>query len=327
MPLSGRRVVVTGGAGFIGRHVVRQLLNAGARVTVPLHEGDRVTVAGAEGRPLTVEGLTLVDADLRESSGAEQALAGADYVVHLAARSGGVQLQHSPSADLFEANVAMTRQVLSAAAACGVRRCYLASSAVIYASDAGPVLDEAAHTVEPWRETVTPYAWSKLTDEATATWWQEAGLDVVVGRFTNVFGAGATFDPARSTVVHALVKKAVDAAPGGVVEVWGDGSAVRSFIHVRDAASGVLTVLTRGRAGTPYNISSDEPVTIRSLAEAVRDAVDPSLRLEFNPSRPAGPARRVLDTSRLASLGFRPRVSLEDGVCDVVASYRATRGE
>jgi GDP-L-fucose synthase len=168
---------------------------------------------------------------------------------------------------------------------------------------------------------VSGYAWSKLTDELLAKWTQASGgPEVVIGRFANIYGPGGSFDSARSTVVHALVRKAIEARDRRL-EVWGDGSAVRSFLHVEDAARAIVAILERGEAGGTYNCDAQEPVTITELAGIVRDAVDPSLEPVFDSSRASGPARRVLDTTRLRSLGFSADVALVAGVTGVVKAY------
>jgi len=310
--LDGARVLVTGGHGFIGSAVVRHLAAAGAHVVAPARPGTLRSDLPCEAAEL----------DLREAGALDEAARGAALVVHLAARSGGVQFQEGLADDVLDENRALTRAVLRAAAKAGVRRVFLASSGVVYAAGAGETLTEDADTVAPGKGSVSAYAWSKLTDEVAAAW---SDVDVVVGRFTNVYGPGGTFDPERSTVVHALAARAVATPPGEPLVVWGDGSAVRSFLHVDDAARAVLAVLRHGEAGAAYNVDSSRATSIRGLAELVRDAVDPALRLVFDADRPSGPSRRVLDASRLGELGFRAEVSLETGVAQVVADYRASR--
>lgn len=307
--LLGRTVAVTGADGFIGGYVVDGLLAEGAAVQ-RIFGPDAVDETG-------------VPTDLLDAQAVRHGFAGADFVVHLAARAGGLQFQDRLHLDVFDDNTRMTRNVLSAAADLGVRRVFVASSAVVYARDTGPDVSETANIVAPMREPVSPYAWAKLTDETTACWIRSIGMEVVIGRFTNVFGRGASFDPDRSTVVHALVKKAVDAGPQGVLDIWGDGTAVRSFIHVQDAARAVVAVLTGGVDGEVYNVSAIGPISIRELAEGVRGMVDPTLELRFDASAPTGVLRRVLDESKLRSLGFVPEIDLHTGIQDVIEAYRA----
>lgn len=282
-------VVVTGPAGFIGTALVRCLVERG------------------------VEVHALRGVDLREPGALEGRVPRGADVVHLAARAGGIGFQEADHAAVFRENTAITRAVLAAAAGAPARRVFLASSAVVYAADAPEEIPETGPLVRPAQ--ATGYAWSKLTDEAAAAWTR--GCEVVVGRFANVYGPGG---PA-STVVHGLIRRAVSERASGRLTVWGDGSAVRSFLYVDDAARAVLAVLERGAAGGVYNLDASEPVAIRDLAALVRDAVDPGLALSFDATRPSGPARRVLDTARLRALGWQPQVDLSTGIAATAAAH------
>lgn len=308
--LTGHVVGVTGADGFIGRHVCEMAESAGAEV--------RRIVAPPGSR----QGAFI--ADLVDPAAAREAVEGCDLVIHLAAHAGGVQFQDKTALRVLDENNAMTSNVLRGCADAAVRRCFLASSGVVYSESAVGMLSETAPTVAPGREHITPYAWSKLTSEVVGSWFNGETIEVVVGRFTNVYGAGASFDPRASTVIHSLIRKAVDAGAGGNLEVWGDGSAVRSFVHVRDCARAVVRILARGMAGEVYNVSSTGPVAIRDLAEAIRDVVDPSLAIRYDVTKPTGPAKRVLDDRKLRSLGCEPLETLESGLAEVVEAYRAS---
>jgi len=314
-PSPGARVVVTGGQGFIGRGVVRLLVEAGAEVVVPYRpDGGVLADLPAEQAPV----------DLRDASKVDEVLRGAELLVHLAAQSGGIQFQESFEADVFYDNQRVSRNVLEAARRAGVRRVFLASSAVIYGGDASGLLGESAAIVTPFRDRVSGYAWSKVTDEVLAAWFAAIdAFEVVIGRFTSIYGPGGSFDPARSTVVHSLVRKAIEAGPGGQLEVWGSGRAVRSFLYIDDAARATLDILAHGATAEAYNVDSSEAVSIADLAQTVRDAVDPGLNLHFDASRPEGAAHRVLDTAKLRALGFAPAVGLDSGVKATVDAFRA----
>ncbi len=144
----------------------------------------------------------------------------------------------------------------------------------------------------------------------------------MIGRFGNVFGPGAPFDPERSTVVHALIDRAARLDDGQDLVVWGDGSAVRSFVFVEDAAQAVLIALINGVPGEAYNIDSGVPVTIAELATEVRDQMNPSLNLSFDPSKPAGAPYRIASIEKLATLGYTPGVGLKVGIKRTVEWYR-----
>lgn len=313
--MEGTRVVVTGGQGFIGRHIVRLLADRGAHLVVPY----RPRAGEREGLPAEQVPLDLID-----TGRLVNLLRPGDLVVHLAARSGGIQFQQGGAADVYSGNQRITRSVLEAGRRAGVRRVLLASSAVVYrGSDRGELLGEDAETLAPFRDVVSEYAWSKLSDEVLASWFaQDGAFEVVVGRFTSIYGPGGSFDTRRAAVVHSLVRRAVEsgAAP---LQVWGSGAAIRSFLHVEDAAAAVVDVLLRGASGHAYNVDSSEPVSIRDLATLVRDAVDPGLELTFDAGRPEGVPHRVLDTRKLRALGFTPHVPLSIGIKATVGAYRA----
>lgn len=302
-------MLVTGGHGFIGRHVVAALFRAGANPV-------SVSQQPAPGPALPGESVAL---DLEDRDGILDAVKGADYVVHLAARAGGIQFQQDGGEGVFSSNRRITDNLLAACDAAPVKRLFLASSLVIYRPANEPLTESHPQLVPDDRP--DPYAWSKITDEVAAGWHQR--LEVVVGRFGNVYGPGASFDPERSTVVHALIDRAARLGDGEDFVVWGDGTAIRSFVYVEDVAEAILITLVRGEAGLAYNIDNEKEVSIAELATTVRDLVNPTLNISFDPTRPAGAPYRVASVARLAALGFVPNVSLGEGLSRTVDWYRA----
>jgi GDP-L-fucose synthase len=298
--LRGRRVIVTGGHGFIGRHVVARLAAVGAEVAA-IHVPGIPPAAGLPGESLAV--------DLEDAERVAAVCAGVDAVVHLAARAGGIQFQSAGDDTVFAVNRRMTDNVLAAADRHRIPRVFLASSMVIY-RPSDHAIPEDHPKLDP-SDRPSPYAWSKIADEAAAV--DHPQLEVCIGRFGNVYGPGGSFDPERSTVVHALIDRALRATSGELL-VWGDGNAVRSFVFVEDVARAVVLILGSGIPGTAYNVDSGVGHTIAEVAAAVRDAVDPGLRLHFDPSRPTGPAVRVGSIDRLRALGFGTPVGLNEGL-------------
>lgn len=300
-------VLVTGGSGFIGSRVVANLVNRGLDVVVPVH-------ASHPSRPL--EGARLVESDLTDRTAAVTMMEGVSLVIHLAAMSGGIELQEGTNVDVMAANAAITSSVLRAAADSGAKRVFLASSAVVYRQGPSKPLQEEDPIVAPL-DRPSGYAWSKVTDELMGRWASgEWGLEVVVGRLSSVYGPDLFGN--RRTVVDDLIRRAVDATDELVV--WGDGTAVRSFNYVEDAAAAIVAIATLGSPGHAYNIDSGVEVTIAELAALIVHAVNPSLTLRFDPDKPTGPAYRVLDPAKLRDLGFAAEFSLEDGLAATVAS-------
>ena len=306
----GSRVVVTGGHGFIGRHVVEALASIGC---------DAVAIAHPKGDLVDLPGET-VRIDLSDAIAVNAVVDGADAVVHLAARAGGVQFQQERGTDVYRSNRDLTDAVLSAAQEGGVGRVFLASSMVVYRPATEPLSEQ--DPLLSVGDDPSSYAWSKISDEVVASWFED--LKVVVGRFGNVYGPGAPFDPERSSVVHALIDRAARLADGEPLTVWGDGSAVRSFVFVEDVADAVARVLTDGRPGTAYNVDSGEAVTVGHVAGWIVDAISPGTKVVFDPSKPSGPAMRVASIDRLRGLGFEPMVPLAEGLARTLEWYRGT---
>jgi GDP-L-fucose synthase len=302
-------VLVTGGHGFIGRHVVTALARAGA---------NPISVAQAGGKVVPYLPGETITLDLEDRDRLTAVLADIDGVVHLAARAGGIRFQQEGTEDVFTSNRRITDNLLASCAQAKVTRMFLASSLVTYRASSEP-LTESHPQLGP-ADRPSPYAWSKITDEVVASWHQD--LDTVIGRFGNVYGPGAPFETDRSTVVHALVDRAARLSDGDELVVWGDGSAIRSFVYVEDAARAVLIALANGEPGEAYNIDSGVAVTIAQLASAVRDQVNPTLSLTFDPSQPAGAPYRVASIEKLSVAGYTPEVGLEEGVRRTVNWYR-----
>ncbi len=311
--MSNGSIAVTGAAGFVGRNVVRTLANQGESVVAIVRPEDVIP----ERFPAEVRAL-----DAGNEEALKNALHDVSRVVHLAALSGGIQLQRAAHRSLYAENRRLTDSVLGAAATLGIGRVFLASSTVVYRDSTSERIEEDDPIVGP-SDAPTSYAWSKATDEVVAGWTNDVAT--VAGRFGNIYGPEASFDPTRSTVVHGLISRMVDAPEGGTVTVWGDGTAVRSFIHVEDVAAAIALILEDGEAGVAYNVDTAEAITIRDLASLIKDLAAPSIDLEFDPTKPSGPHRRVPDNSRLRSLGFTPTVALVDGLAATIDWYRTHR--
>lgn len=302
------KVAIVGGAGFIGTHVVAAVQDTGG---LPI-------VVGEEQAPH-------LDCEVRVADAANidaltESLAGCTSVIHLAARAGGIQMQHS--AGVFETNRLITDNVLEACLRNGIRHLFLASSQVVYRESPAAV-DESSPLVSSVDDP-SEYAWSKATDEVVCRWWgEEHGARVVIGRLGNIYGPGAPYSHDRSTVVHALVQRFAEALHGSTVEVWGDGSAVRSLLFVEDAARAIVTVLRNGTPGSVYNIDSGEPLSIRDLAGEINRQIGNDIDLVFDPTKPSGVPYRVGAIDKLHGIGFQPDVRLEVGLAVTIADFRS----
>lgn len=302
------RVSVVGGSGFIGSHVVAAIQSAG---------WTPVVVSNVPAPHLDCE-VRVVDAsNLDELT---VGLEGSSAVVHLAARAGGIQMQHT--AGIFHDNRILTDNVLESCARNGVDNVFLASSQVVYRTASAPLHEDSA--IVSGYDAPNQYTWSKATDEVVGRWWmQDHDTRVVVGRFGNIYGPGAPYADERSTVVHALIRRFAEAERCSEVAVWGDGSATRSILFVEDAARAVTVILENGSPGSIYNIDSGVPISIRDLAIEIDAQVGNDLILSFDATKPSGVQYRVGAIDEIRTVGFEPRVGLTEGLARTIADFRS----
>lgn len=308
------RVLVTGGAGFLGSHLVRALRARGAQVRVldDLSTGSRANLPAEQG---------CRRGDVRCRAHVERALAGADRVFHLAAAVGPTLVASDPRGT-WSRNVEGTAQVVEACRRAGVPLLFASSSEVYLPAEGGRRLRESDPVGADPRDRRAVYARSKLVGEALVlAAARRHGLSVRIVRLFNVVGPRQS---ARHGMVVARFARALRA--GRPLPVYGDGRQRRCFLHVRDAVRALLAVAnTPGTRGRVLNVGSDEEVSIRSLARRMVAAAghDPGLRFlafeDVHGARFGDPRRRRPDVGRLtASTGWRRRLGLDDAIAEVI---------
>jgi GDP-L-fucose synthase len=304
---SDRRVMVTGGAGFLGKAVVKRLRNAGAQeISIPRS----------------------ADHDLRTREGVIGALEEArpDLVMHLAAVVGGIGANRENPGRFFYENAAMGIELMEQSRLHGVSKFV----------QIGTVCSYPKFTPVPFREddlwngypeeTNAPYGLAKkmLLVQGQA-YRQQYGFDVIHVIPVNLFGPGDNFNPATSHVIPALIKKCVDAVTSGAdhIEVWGTGAASREFLYVDDAADGIVLAAEHYDGAEPVNLGTGREITIRELVGLVAALTGFAGEIRWDTSKPDGQPRRALDTSRAAdAFGFRAKTSFEEGLRATIESYR-----
>lgn len=310
---SGRRVAVSGGAGFIGSHVVEQLLLLGATPVVPSRQEN----------PRFLQHLgTAVETklcDLEDLDSTREAIRGASVVISLAGHVGGVRYNQSRPASLFTSNLTPFTNTLSAAAELEVDRFLVTSSACVYASDCTVPTPESEGFVGIPEQTNVGYGWAKRMEEFLGSAYaQEFGLEVAIARPYNAYGPRDDSRIDRCHVIPALINKAM-AANSGEFKVWGDGATTRSFLFVDDFARGLLEITARHPISEALNLGGDDMHTIRELAQIiggiVSEARGEKIEPVFGDEGPTGQILRGCDTSKLkAALEFCPKISLHDGL-------------
>jgi GDP-L-fucose synthase len=306
------RVLVTGGAGLIGSPLVELLLERGARVRV----------AALDPPSLAPEGVEYHRLDLTEMSPCLRLCDGMDYVFHLAGIKGSPAMSARRPASFFVPTLAMNTNVLEAARRCGVRRVLYTSTIGVY----GPAElfreDDVWKTFPSERDRFA--GWAKRMGELQAEAYRiEYGWDrFTIVRPANVYGPRDNFDPRSAMVIPSLIERALSGEDPLVV--WGDGSAVRDFIHADDVARGMILMMEREAAG-PINLGSGVGVSIRRLVELIVAGVSPAPRVVWDPSQPVGDRVRLMDVGRARALGFEARISLEEGIRRTMEWYRPRR--
>ena len=320
------RCLVTGGAGFIGSHLTERLLELGHDVVVldNLSTGRAANLAHLEGHSrLTIRVGSITDPILLA-----EVITGVDVIYHMAAAV-GVKLVADDPVRTIETNIYPT-EVLLRLAAQGKQRVFLASTSEVYGKNPKErwTEEEDLH-FGPTSRPRWAYGCSKAIDEFLAlAYHRKFGLPVAIGRFFNVVG------PRQVGHYGMVIPRFVDQAlSGGPVVVYDDGEQVRCFGHVREVVEAVIGLVeTPAAHGHVFNIGSDEPVSIRQLAEEIIRRVDPKIAIEFLPYRDAygddfeDVRRRVPDVSRLATtLGRKPSMRLGEILDDIIRWKRSQR--
>jgi GDP-L-fucose synthase len=246
-------------------------------------------------------------------------------LVLAAARVGGILANASRPVEFLSDNLRIQLNVLDAALAVGVPRLLFLGSSCIYPRDAAQPIGEDALLTGPLEQTNDGYAIAKIAGilQVRAV-RREYGLSWISAMPANLYGPGDNFDPDTAHVLPALLRRTHEAAcaNSGELVVWGSGTPRREFLHADDLARACLLLLDRYDGETPVNVGPGADVTIRELAELVAGIVGYRGRLVFDPSKPDGALRKLLDVSRLAALGFRPEVGLADGIRSTYQWYR-----
>jgi len=310
--LNFHRVLVTGGAGFIGSHLVRRLIDERRKVVVA-DDFSRGSVRNLLDLGVRME---CPKVDLRDYGRALEVVEGAGVVYHLAARVGSVEYLHSSElAELraLQDNLVIDANVFRACVEAGVKKVIYASSVSVYPIDVqqkpGVVLSEDDLG---YYNPDGGYGWAKLLGEMQLGWMKS--MDVGIARIFNVYGECEPLDE-TAHVIPALMRKAILYPEEGFV-VWGDGNQSRCLIYVSDCVE-ALTRLEKKASSSPIivNIGSDQEVSIKTLAENIVRLSGKDIEMVFDPAKPTGPVSRTADISKAkALLGWQPRVSLVEGL-------------
>ena len=308
-----KRVTVTGGAGFLGSHLVRGLERLGAKVFVPRQRDYN---------------LTSLDACLRCLL--EQPC---DLLFHAAAYYGGIGINVAEPAKLYYTNLVMGANLMEAARLAKVGKFVAIGTACSYPGYLEGHLKEEDLWAGPCHASVVNYGLTKKMMAVQAqAYKRQYGLDSIHLILTNLYGPGDSYNPERSHVVAALVRKWVEAEMSGApaVEVWGTGKPIREFIYVEDCAEAIILAAERYHdTALPLNIGTGIGTSIRALAEAIHTVSGYRGKMIWNADKPDGAAVKVLDVTRMKQAldGWVAPTELRSGLSKTIAWYRANKAQ
>lgn len=296
---------MTGGSGFLGSHLCRELESRGAQsLFTPSRE----------------------QYDLRDRGACRSAVAGQDVVIHLAAHVGGIGHNKEKPADMFLDNILMSTLLMEESRLAGVRK-YIA---------VGTICSYPKFTEVPFREetlwdgypeeTNAPYGLAKKMQLVQAQAYREQyGFNAICPLLVNLYGPGDNFDPSSSHVIPAMIKRMVDAVRDNsrAVSVWGSGRATREFLFVKDAAEGLALAAEKYDKSAPVNIGAGFEISIAELASLIAELSGYKGKIIFDTSKPDGQPRRCLDVSKAKEeFGFTAGTSFRDGLVATIDWYR-----
>ena len=305
--LRGKRVWVAGHAGMVGAAVVRRLARENCDV-------------------ITVSRTTL---DLRDpaATSAWTERERPQVVVLAAAKVGGILANQSAPADFLFDNLMIQANMVEAAFRAGVEKLLILGSSCIYPKDAPIPLREEALLTGPLELTNEAYAVAKIAGlKLGQAYRRQHGFDVITAMPCNLYGPGDHYDRTNSHVMAALIRKAHEGRGAPAMSVWGSGKPRREFLHVDDCADALVMLLKAYSEEPPINVGSGEDVAIADLAQMVTKVVGFTGDLVFDPTKPDGVFRKQMDGSRLAALGWRSTIGLEDGIADAYADFLRRHG-
>lgn len=303
-----KKIVVTGGAGFLGRHVVAELCRRGAKI-------ENIVVPRSR------------DCDLRRFKDAHELVCGAELVIHLAARVGGIGFNQKHPGELFFDNATMGINLVEASRLASVQKFVMAGTICAYPRHTPIPFKEADLWNGYPEETNAPYGVAKKALLVMLEAYRaQYGFNGIYLLPVNLYGPHDNFDLENSHVIPALIRKFNDASlhKAESVSLWGDGSPTREFLYVEDAARGIVSAAETYNLSDPVNLGSSEEISIKDLAELIQKKINYSGRIQWDTSRPNGQERRKLDVSLAAHhFGFRSQVSFSEGLDRTIAWWKA----
>jgi GDP-L-fucose synthase len=316
--LADKRVLVTGGYGFLGKNVIEKLTQRGFTITNRRPEPNQVFIFRSS--EFNLENQNVVFDLIRYTQ--------PDVIVHLAAKVGGIGANQKLPGTFFYSNILMGVSLLEAARIHKVGKVVTVGTICAYPKHATvPFREEDLWSGYP-EETNAPYGIAKkaLLVQSQA-YRQEFGMNAIYLLPVNLYGPSDNFDPNSSHVIPALIKKFSDAIATNsrLVDVWGTGSASREFLYAADAAEGIVLAAEKYDKPEPVNLGSGKEITIRDLAEKIGGLMGYRGSINWDASKPDGQPRRCLDVEKAKAFGFTAKTGLDEGLKQTIQWYEQMR--
>jgi len=310
--LTEKKILITGAHGFVGRHLVDNLL---------------------EKRKVLQDNLFLPRAeelDLRKLENCQRAVEGRELVIHLAAKVGGIGLNQEKPGELFYDNIIMGTQLMEAARQAEVEKFVAIGTICAYPKfTTVPFKEDDLWSGYP-EETNAPYGLAKkMLLAQSQAYRQQYGFNAIYLLPVNMYGPGDNFDPGSSHVIAALIRKVYEAKRDNksYIEAWGTGKATRGFLYAPDGAEGIILAAERYDKPEPVNLGSGLEISIKDLTELIFRLMDFNGEIRWDKTKPDGQPRRCLDVSRAEKeFGFRAQTSFDEGLKKTIDWYIALQG-
>jgi GDP-L-fucose synthase len=304
--LSDKRILITGGRGFLGSHLIPKLHKRGVKK-------EQIKV------------ISIEDSDLRKWENCLNAVEGVDIVIHLAAKVGGIGFNQNYPAELFYDNAIMGIQLIEAARQKKIEKFVAIGTICAYPKFTPvPFKEDQLWNGYP-EETNAPYGLAKkMLLVQTQSYRKQYGFNAIYLLPVNLYGPGDNFNPDSSHVIPALIKKFIDAKMSGEKEVvvWGTGEVSREFLYVEDAAEGIILATENYNDSEPVNIGAGFEIKIKELVNIIAELTEFKGEIVWDKSKPDGQPRRCLDTSRAKEyFGFEAKTKLREGLEKTVKWY------
>ncbi|MEA1925208.1 MAG: NAD-dependent epimerase/dehydratase family protein [Candidatus Altiarchaeota archaeon] len=310
MNWKGKEVLVTGGAGFIGSHLVKKLLDMGCNVYV----ADNFSRGREENIKSFLDRIQVYPVDLTRLENCMLATKDIDYVFHLAASVGGIHYIKKENVECSTSSILMNTNMLEAAVKNDIERFLFASSACVYreeSSDLNRFKEEDAFPANP----PTTYGWAKIMGEIQCrSYYLDYGIKTSSVRIFNCYGENESIDPKWSHVIPSLIRKAI-LYPREKFSVFGDGKQERAFLYVGDCVDGFISTMEKITDGDAINLGSEEVISIGKLAEKIIELVCKDINIQYDLSGPQGTHMYCANTIKMKEiLSWVPRIPLDEGL-------------